>query len=812
MRIPLLFGVCALLLFALTGYVLVDISRQEMTLRRIGETRKSFEAAVNELDTTVLLSRAGLLRNYDAIVAASDRAMVALREIDALDTDMPALAGAVEAARRQQEEKQDLIEQFKSENALLQNSLVYFTALSKDLQQTGDGALSNTVSVLAAVMLAFTLNPSDDNAAPLTASISRLAAQAIDPFHAKRRDSLAAHAQLIQSTLAGVDELVQSVLTRARTDGVSDAVAAAEIRHTSLTRAYLVAFSIATVLAASACIAIGFQLRTKIRTIRARKELDTIVADMTLHSINASTDQLNAIVQETLRRLSVWAGADRARYVSTGMRRMSYDSMPGSSHESCAALEAFALTDDGRDFIYVKRGRAVEDAELSRALAGVDVATWFCYRSSNTRRGSLLTLECQRDSFHYGEEVLNLLGGPLDAISDAIDRVIQKAEQRALEARLNQAQRLEAVGTFASGIAHNLNNITAAIRGHAEMAGETQHRQTLERHIREILKGADRAHDVVSEIIAFGRSDASARKSADLSALVHETLRLLSPSVPALVRLEPDIAAGVVTSIDARQIEQVLLNLVRNAWQAIGGGGGVVRVRLETHEQAGAMTLSHGTAEPGRYAVLTVADDGEGMDETTQDRLFEPFFSTREGRNGFGLATVKRIVADHRGALDMESTVGRGSTIRVWLPVDAENSAEGTIPEAEGTGERVLLLGRNKAERLKMEETVAALGYEPVGFSDPDLAVRTLTAFAFDAALLFTRRDHPGEYLDVLKAIGRDLPVVIVAPPETVPQVVDAAAMVDVVHRPITPSALAAALARAIQQRASLKSSEMPPS
>lgn len=811
MRIPLLFGVCALLLFALTGYALVDIWRQEMTLRRIGETRKSFEAAVNELDTTVLLSRAGLLRNYDAIVAASDRAMAALREIDALDTDMPALAGAVEAARKQQEEKQDLIEQFKSENALLQNSLVYFTALGKDLQQTGDGALSNTVSALAAVMLAFTLNPSDDNAAPLTASISRLATQAIDPSHMKSRDSLAAHAQLIQSTLAGVDQLVQSVLTRARSDGVSDAVAAAEIRHTSLTRAYLVAFSIATVLAASACIAIGFQLRTKIRTIRARKELDTIVADMTLHSINASTVQLNAIVQETLRRLAVWAGADRARYVSAGMRRMSYDSMPGSSQGSCAALEAFALADNGRDFIYVRRGRAVEDAALSRALAGVDVATWVCYRSGDTRRGSLLTLECQRGGFHYGEEVLNLLRGPLDAISDAIDRVIQKAEQRALEARLNQAQRLEAVGTFASGIAHNLNNITAAIRGHAEMAGETQHRQTLDRHIREILKGADRAHDVVSEIMAFGRSDASARKSADLSALVGETLRLLSPSVPASVRLEPDIAAGVTASIDARQIEQVLLNLIRNAWQAIGEGRGVVRVRLETREQAGAMILSHGTAEPGRYTVLTVADNGEGMDETAQDRLFEPFFSTREGGNGLGLATVKRIVADHRGALDMESTLGRGSTIRVWLPVDAANPADGAIPEAEGTGERILLVGRNKAERLKMEETVAALGYEPVGFSDPDLAVGTLPAFAFDAVLLLTRRNHAGEYRDLLKAIGRDLPVVIVGPPETVPQVVDAAAMVDVVHRPITPSALAAALARAIQQRASLKTPEMPP-
>lgn len=199
------------------------------------------------------------------------------------------------------------------------------------------------------------------------------------------------------------------------------------------------------------------------------------------------------------------------------------------------------------------------------------------------------------------------------------------------------------------------------------------------------------------------------------------------------------------------------------------------------------------------------------MNETAQDRLFEPFFSTREGGNGLGLATVKRIVADHRGALDIESTVGRGSTIRVWLPVDGGDPAEGTIPKTEATGERILLLGRNKAERLKMEETVAAFGYEPVGFSDLDLAIRMLSASSFDAVLLLTRRNHPGEYRDLLKAIGRDLPVVIVGPPETVPEIVDAGAMVEVVHRPIIPSALAASLVRAVQQRNGLKTPAMPP-
>lgn len=804
MRVPVLFGVSALLLLVVTSYALLDLWRQETILRHIEETRKSHEAASNELNTTMLLARAGLLRNYDAIVAASDRAMAALREIDSLDAGMPEIGEAAGHARERQDSRQMLIEQFKSENALLQNSLVYFSALSRSLQRSlpEGGSLATDVGVLATSMLAFTLNPSDDNAETLQAAISRLRTGTAEASQAESRDSLVAHAQLIRSTLAGVDRLVQSVLSGAGAGGVADAIAAAQARHATLTRTYLIAFSIAAALAAAACVAVGFQLRTKIRTIQARKELDAIIADMTLRSINAGTTQLDTIIEEALGRVAAWAGADRARYVSTDARRIRYDSMPGSPPVPSGILEQFALHDAGRDFIYVRRGRAIPDTELSRAIRGANVATWFCYRSGDARRGSLLTLERQRGSFHYGEDVLNLLRGPLDAISDAIDRVIQKAEQRALEARLNQAQRLEAVGTFASGIAHNLNNITAAMRGHAEMAGEAQHRQALDRHIQEILKSADRAHDVVSEIMAFGRTDQMSRRRADLAALARDALRLLSASMPASIRLEQNLAKGVLASVDPQQIEQVLLNLVRNAWQAIGPRDGVVRVGVETREQPGAVHLSHGVAEPGRYAVLSIADDGEGMDQAVQDRLFEPFFSTRETGNGLGLATVKRIVAEHRGTLDVRSETGHGSTISVWLPIDDAQGAESLPSGGEGSGKRILLVGRDRAERLKLEETVAAFGYEPVGFSDQDRALNTLSASAFDALLLLTRRSDVDAYPALLKAVGPGLPVVIVGNADTISQMADGAGVVDVVHRPVVPALLALSLAKAAQQGA----------
>ncbi len=807
MRMTVIFGGSALLLLILTGLAVVDLWGQEATLRRISETSKSHEAASNELHSTVLQARAGLLRNYDAMVGASDRTMASLREIETLGKRMPVFADVVKRAREQQEQQLVLIEQFKSENALLQNSLVYFSALSRGLQQSppDDAPLKTTVGELATSMLAFILDPSDGNAAMLQAGISKLKAKGGDPSQAGSRDNLVAHTQLVNSILPGVDELVRSILSGSDANRiVGETLAAAEERHASLTRTYLAAFSIAAALAAAACVAIGFQLRTKMRTIRARKELDAIVADMMLHSINANTGQLNAIIEEALQRVAAWARADRARYVSADPPAVSYDSMPSSPRGSSKFLEQFAQQHGGHEFIYLRRGQATVDVELSKALLSTNVATWFCYRSADSRRGSLLTLEREQGRFRYGEDVLNLLRGPLDAISDAIGRVIQKTEQRALEVRLNQAQRLEAVGTFASGIAHNLNNITAAIRGHAEMAGDARHETALDRHLKEILKAADRAHDVVSEIMAFGRPGHLVRQKTDVSTLVRDSVRLLAASVPESVRVEHDVADAAFAAVDARQIEQVLLNLVRNAWQAVGTRDGVVRIGLETREHVGTVQLSHGVAEPGRYVVLSVTDNGGGMTQDVQDRLFEPFFSTRETGNGLGLATVKRIVAAHRGTLDVRSQAGSGSTASVWLPVEGPDAVEDITAATEGSGERILLVGYDKAERLKIEETVAALGYEPVSFSDQDRALDMLSASSFDALLLLTHPGHASKHLAILRAGSTRLPIVVVATAEAMPEIADGAGVIDVVHRPVIPAVLAASLAKAVRHGAKL--------
>ena len=802
MRVTFLFGGSALVLLIMTGLPLLDLWRQELVLRSISEASVNHEAASNELHSAVLRARAGLLRDYDTMVAASDRAMASLRTIESLGERMPAFADAVKRASEQQQEQLVQIEHFKSENALLQNSLVYFSALSKGFQQSlsNEPHLRNIIGKIVTSMLAFTLDPSNDNAKMLQAGVTELRGMDGDPSQARSRDNLVAHGQLVISILPGVDQLVRSILSG--TDAkriVGEALTAAAARHASLTRAYLIAFSIAAALAAAACVAIGFQLRTKMQTIRARKALDAIIADMMLHSINANTSQLNAIIEKALQKVADWARADRARYVSAGSPAVSYDSVRNSLRGPSEFLEQFALQDSGHEFIYLRRGQREVDPELSKALMSAEVSTWFCYRSAESRHGSLLTLERYQGSFRYGEDVLNLLRGPLDAISDAIDRVIQKNEQRSLEARLNQAQRLEAVGTFASGIAHNLNNITAAIRGHAEMAGEVRQGAALDRHLNEIIKAADRAHDVVSEIMAFGRPGHLVRSKTNVAALVRDTVQLLAASVPKSVKLECNVIDEAFATVDAQQIEQVLLNLVRNAWQAIDKDNGVVRIDLKCRRSAGTVELSHGAVEPGLYIILSVTDNGSGMTQDVQDRIFEPFFSTRETGNGLGLATVKRIVASHHGTLDVSSHLGSGSTVSIWLPVESSGAIGDATTGTEGSGERILLIGSNRAERLKIEETVAALGYEPISFSDRDPIFDLISPASVDVILLLTHPGNPSKHLAMLRASGARLPIVVVATAEAMPEIDDDAGVVDVLCRPLIPAVLAVSLAKAIR-------------
>ncbi len=337
---------------------------------------------------------------------------------------------------------------------------------------------------------------------------------------------------------------------------------------------------------------------------------------------------------------------------------------------------------------------------------------------------------------------LGLLRMALDAVANVVIRDHLLQEGARLETNFQQARRMETVGALASGIAHNFNNIVGAILGHTEMA-EVQLASDSRpaRNLKEIRRAGERARDLVDQILAFGRRGDLQRRPVSMKGLVAETSPLLQVSLPSRIELAiREVPEAAVTSGQPGQLQQVILNLYHNAAQAMDQGGRV-QIETEVHQIAGPRSLTHGDLRPGRYVRIAVSDAGCGMDEATLEHIFEPFFTTRLSGSGLGLAAVRGIVRDHGGAIDVWSAPGVGSRFEVWLPciiVGAPPARDEVATLQLGRGQTVLVVDDANERLLADEEMLAALGYEPVGFTRAHNALAACTAIPgrFDALLV----------------------------------------------------------------------------
>jgi len=272
-------------------------------------------------------------------------------------------------------------------------------------------------------------------------------------------------------------------------------------------------------------------------------------------------------------------------------------------------------------------------------------------------------------------------GKPLRMIgthTDITDLKQAEAHQRALEMQLRESQKMEAIGTLAGGVAHDFNNLLAAILGNLALAQEDvgAHHPARE-SLGEIQRAAMRARQLVQQILTFSRRQTQELQHQLLTPLVEEALGLLRSLLPAGVRLNvrmPSTPLPVVA--DATQVQQVLMNLCTNAWQAMDNQAGEVTVALRAVDVDAAQALRVEGLSSGHYACLSVADNGPGMDEDTVRRIFEPFFTTKPpgAGTGLGLAVVHGIVKAHRGAIDVSSKTGEGTRFDVYLPLAAHAS------------------------------------------------------------------------------------------------------------------------------------------
>ncbi len=336
------------------------------------------------------------------------------------------------------------------------------------------------------------------------------------------------------------------------------------------------------------------------------------------------------------------------------------------------------------------------------------------------KNGEEVRVEVRISRFYAGGRVCFLA-----VVRDMTERKRAEAELRKMEARLVQAQKMEAIGTLSGGIAHDFNNILGGIIGYGELAREhlRGNGEKTTRYISGILEASERARDLVRQILAFSRrSDETFRPFAP-AMVVAEALDLLRATLPGNMEIKEEIPDGLEMVMgDDSQLHQVVMNLCTNARHALGPMGGIVTVRLSSERLSAPLQAYDTTLSPGTYFRIAVSDRGQGMDSEMIRRIFEPYFTTREKGegSGLGLSVTLGIVKNHGGGVTVESRPGKGSTFTVWLPVmeegDEKTGESGELPA--GGEERILLV---EDEALFMEiarEHLEALGYRVT--AEPD--------------------------------------------------------------------------------------------
>ena len=286
------------------------------------------------------------------------------------------------------------------------------------------------------------------------------------------------------------------------------------------------------------------------------------------------------------------------------------------------------------------------------------------------------------------------------------------------ENKFRQAQKMESVGTLAGGIAHDFNNILSAIIGYAELTlTDTAENSGVRNNLEEIFKAGQRAKDLVRQILAFSRQNEQELKPVQINLIVREALKLLRASLPSTIEIRQNIQPQVENVMaDSTQIHQVLMNLCTNSAHAMQESGGVLEINLSSEELDSDFTIHHPGIYPGRYLKLTVADSGCGIPPEFLERIFDPYFTTKDKGQGtgLGLAVVHGIAKSHGGTITVESEPAKGSIFNLFLPTierEAESSVD--IQKASPTGnERILFVDDEKVladiGKLMME----SLGYE----------------------------------------------------------------------------------------------------
>jgi nitrogen-specific signal transduction histidine kinase/CheY-like chemotaxis protein len=389
----------------------------------------------------------------------------------------------------------------------------------------------------------------------------------------------------------------------------------------------------------------------------------------------------------------------------------------------------------------------------------------------------------------------------------------QEREREEMQQQRQQAAKMEAVGRLAGGIAHDFNNILGAILGYGELVQSSLVEGGAVRHqIDQVMHAGIRGKGLVDRILAFSRSGVGERVPVQLQSVVEETLELLAASLPADVRLERRLdAADMAVVGDATQFHQVVMNLCTNAVHAMDRAG-VLTVVLDRATVGERRLLSQGTLCAGGYVRLLVSDTGGGIPPAVLKRMFDPFFTTKRvgDGTGLGLALVHGIVADLDGVIDVATQLGVGTTFTIWLPTAGKMPrllAEPARAVPRGNGETVMIVDDERALVALAEDTLAELGYEPVGFDSSVAALQAFRAEPKRFDLVLTDETMPNltgtELARKIRQLRPEISILLMSGYSSA-QVIErarAAGVMEVLRKPLVRRDIAEPVARALQAR-----------
>ena len=389
--------------------------------------------------------------------------------------------------------------------------------------------------------------------------------------------------------------------------------------------------------------------------------------------------------------------------------------------------------------------------------------------------------------------------------------IVDISARRALEGQLRQSQKLEAIGTLAGGIAHDFNNLLRSIIGYSELVTAVTIDAQALADLEQVRRAAIRGQDLVLRMLAFSRPSEPTRGSLLLQQPAREAIDLLRATIPSMVEIRwRDEAEAPAVRMDATQVQQVLMNLVTNAAQAIGDEPGSIEVSLTAFRASDAFTATHPAMSPGLYARLAVTDSGPGMSEEVMQHAFEPFYTTKPvGKGtGLGLSMVHGIVQSAGGVVELHSRPGAGTTVNVYLPAAEPEIVAQSATDVDLTAPHILFVDDEETIAELSRRQLVRAGFRVTAYSSSLKALEDFRSQPDAYALVVTDNTMPKmsglQLAQEVLALRPRMPVLLVSGlvDTLAPEVIYQRGIAGLLRKPHTGAQLIAA-ARALTDRLS---------